>query len=90
MCIYIYIYIFIKFIKTGCYYKYHFSNYILIVALIITDFIFCLSKEKRSGTTSDILNKGSCESRILHNHCSDNEEPNSCKLNIEFWINRSG
>ena len=42
----------------------YFSKYILIVALIITDFILWLFKQKRAGTNADILNKGSCEGHI--------------------------
>ena len=42
-----------------------------------TVFFFFLSKGKRAGTKSDIWNEGRCESGILHNLCSDNDEPNS-------------
>jgi len=42
-----------------------------------TDFFFCLSNVQRAGTKSDNSNEDSCESGILHNHCSHHEEPNS-------------
>ena len=32
---------------------------------------------QRAGTKSDNSNEDSCESGILHNHCSHHEEPNS-------------
>ena len=50
-----------------------------------TVFFFCLSKGKRAGTNCDYSNEGSCESGILHNHCSDIEEPNS-KDNSEIAL----
>ena len=33
-------------------------------------------KGKRAGTKADNSSEGSCENGILHNHCSDNDEPN--------------
>ena len=42
-----------------------------------SDFFFCLSNVQRVGTKSDNSNEDSCESGILHNHCSHHEEPNS-------------
>ena len=51
-------------------------------------FFLCLSKGKHAGTKSDISNEGRCESGILHNHCSDNDEPNS-KDNSEIALHWS-
>jgi len=45
-------------------------------------------KGKREGTKSDNSNEGSCENGILHNHCSDNDEPNS-KDNSEIALHCS-
>ena len=46
-------------------------------------------KGKRAGTKSDNSNEGSCENGILHNHCSDNDEPNSKdNSEIEFPATR--
>ena len=42
-----------------------------------SDFFFCLSNVQRAGIKSDNSNEDSCESGILHNHCSHHEEPNS-------------
>ena len=53
-----------------------------------TVFFFCLSKGKRAGTKSDISNEDRCESGILHNLCSDNDEPN-LKVNPEIALHCS-
>ena len=45
-------------------------------------------KGKRAGTKADNSNEGSCENGILHNHCSDNDEPNS-KDNSEIALHCS-
>ena len=45
-------------------------------------------KGKRAGTEADNSNEGSCENGILHNHCSDNDEPNS-KDNSEIALHCS-
>ena len=39
-----------------------------------TDFFFCLSNVKRAGIKSDNSNEDSCESGILHNNLSQNNE----------------
>ena len=53
-----------------------------------TVFFFCLSKGKSAGIKSDISNEVRCESGILHNHCSDNDESNS-KDNSEIAVHWS-
>ena len=40
-------------------------------------FFFCLSKGKRPAIKTVNSNEASCENGVLHNHCSDNVEPNS-------------
>jgi len=55
-----------------------------VIVSPLAGFFFCISKEKRVGTDFDILNEVSYESGNLHNHCSDNDETKSCKLNIEI------
>ena len=48
-------------------------------------FFFCVSKGKTPVIKSLIWNEVSCESGILHNHCSDNVEPIS-KNNCAFAL----
>jgi len=53
-----------------------------------TDFFFCISKGKRPAIKTVNWNEVSCENGILHNHCSDNVEPNP-KDNSEFVLHCS-
>ena len=51
-------------------------------------FFFCLSKGKRPAIKTVNWNEVSCENGILHNHCSDNVEPNP-KDSSEFVLHCS-
>ena len=58
---------------------------ILLSLSASTDFFFSISKGKRPVMKSPNWNEVSCESGILHNHCSDNVEPIS-KGNSAFAL----
>ena len=51
-------------------------------------FFFCLSKGKLPAIKTVNWNEVSCENGILHNHCSDNVEPNP-KDNSKFALHFS-